>query len=203
MPDEYCEGDYMGDFGMIAYPGLLIYAVIIPVLLLRSACKKSHTIFRSGGGELPEKKKEEVEDEKASKEGKEEKDGKDSELTTEEREKKEKEEAEKAVAEALLAAELDEAARCKFGFLYSGLTTGRTVLMLPSTASEGKTTKGDTQGEKMKNAEAVEGAPEGLEPVDDAEKAEKEAEDAKRKKWWRVCLRLTCREALSGDGVAL
>ena len=167
----------MGDFGLIAYPGLLIYAVVIPVLLLRSACKKSHVIYRSGGGELPEKKKEEVETDKGSKDGKEskeEKDGKDGKdekddkaEDTEERERREKEEAEKAVAEALLAAELDEATRCKFGFLYSGLTTGRTVLMLPpSTPVEGKTTKGDTQGEKIKNAEAVEGAPE---EADDSE----------------------------------
>ena len=149
----------MGDFGMIAYPGLLIYAVLIPVLLLRSACKKSHTIFRSGGGELPEKKKEEVEDDKADKDGKEEKDDKAE--NTEERERREKEEAEKAVAEALLAAEQDEAARCKFGFLYSGLTTGRTVLILPpSTPEDGKTKKGETEGLKIKNAEAVDGAPE-------------------------------------------
>ena len=39
-------------------------------------------------------------------------------------------------------------------------------MLPPSTPVEGKTTKGDTQGEKIKNAEAVEGAPE---EADDSE----------------------------------
>ena len=47
-PTDYCEGDYFSNYGMIVFPGLLIYAIIIPVYLIWWTSKKSTIIYQSG-----------------------------------------------------------------------------------------------------------------------------------------------------------
>ena len=48
LPDEYCEEEYWSKYGMIVLPGLFIYMVLIPILLIISASKKSHIIYKAG-----------------------------------------------------------------------------------------------------------------------------------------------------------
>ena len=48
LPDEYCEEEYWSKYGVIVIPGLFIYMVLIPILLIISTSKKSHIIYMAG-----------------------------------------------------------------------------------------------------------------------------------------------------------
>lgn len=48
LPDEYCGGDFHNSLFMLIWPGLFIYAILLPLICLRQAASKSHIIYRTG-----------------------------------------------------------------------------------------------------------------------------------------------------------
>ena len=48
LPDEYCDGEFYSSLSIYILPGLFLYAVLIPLLYVCQAAKKSHIIYRIG-----------------------------------------------------------------------------------------------------------------------------------------------------------
>ena len=48
LPDEYCGGDFHSSLVIYTYPGLFLYAFLLPLIFLRQAAVKSHIIYRTG-----------------------------------------------------------------------------------------------------------------------------------------------------------
>ena len=105
LPDEYCyddDGNYLREFGMIVFPSIAFYGVLLPLFLIISACKQSHVIYKSGGGFI-----------KMTESSLESETGKTSD------------------AENSIALLNEESARNKYGFVCSGLTISRSYMIEP------------------------------------------------------------------------
>jgi len=48
LPVEYCDGAYYQSLMTLIAPGFLIYAIVLPLLALWRAAKKSHVIYKTG-----------------------------------------------------------------------------------------------------------------------------------------------------------